>query len=193
MLQGPLKIGAHHTHVPLPRRGQRCLDRQGQDGRIAVCVAEAWQRRRKRSSEVPRETHSYSLHSDARQIIISPGSISTDRRATSSSSSDKGLWFADRPENSFQLRGVESLGGERERQLRGIRSGWVSRSTKSKEAKAYQLNQACSRGSTNCVQIQRAAGIKTDTQSQQQLTMRAMNRPKSCTAGIWVSGEQSAV
>lgn len=134
-----------------------------------------------------------SLHSDARQIIISPGSISTDRRATSSSSSDKGLWFADRPENSFQLREVESLGGERERQLRGIRSGWVSRSTKSKEAKAYQLNQACSRGSTNCVQIQRAAGIKTDTQSQQQLTMRAMNRPKSCTAGIWVSGEQSAV
>lgn len=44
----------------------------------------------------------------AREIIISPGSISTDRSATSSSSSDKGLWLADRPENDFQLHRDES-------------------------------------------------------------------------------------
>ncbi len=45
----------------------------------------------------------------ARTIIISPGSISTDRSATSSSSSDKGLWLADRQENSFQLQREEEV------------------------------------------------------------------------------------
>lgn len=46
---------------------------------------------------------------NAREIIISPGSISTDRSATSSSSSDKGPWLADRPENSFQLQREEEV------------------------------------------------------------------------------------
>lgn len=63
--------------------------------------------------------HSPPVHSyNARKITISPGSISTDRSATSSSSSDKGLWLADRPENRFQLRGEEEVQGER--QLKGL-------------------------------------------------------------------------
>lgn len=57
-------------------------------------------------------------------------------------------------------------------------------SHKSKEIIPHRFNQVYSRGSTHWVQIHRAAGIRADTQSQQQLTMRAMNRPKSCTAGI---------
>lgn len=51
---------------------------------------------------LPPPYHSY----NAGTIIISPGSMSTDRSATSSSSSDKGPWLADRPQNSFQLRGA---------------------------------------------------------------------------------------
>lgn len=43
------------------------------------------------------------------EIIISPGSISTDRSATSSSSSDNGLWLADRPDNSFQLQREDAV------------------------------------------------------------------------------------
>ncbi len=46
---------------------------------------------------------------NASEITISPGSISTDRSATSSSSSDKGPWLADRPENSFQLQREEEV------------------------------------------------------------------------------------
>lgn len=53
-------------------------------------------------SHSPSPHHSY----NAGKIIISPGSMSTDRSATSSSSSDKGPWLADRPQNSFQLRGA---------------------------------------------------------------------------------------
>lgn len=50
-------------------------------------------------------SHSPPHHSfNDSEIIISPGSISTDRSATSSSSSDKGPWLVDRPENSFQLQ-----------------------------------------------------------------------------------------
>lgn len=52
------------------------------------------------------------------------------------------------------------------------------------ETAPHRLIQACSRGSTHSVHTHSAAGISTDTQNQQQLTMRAMNRPKSCTAGI---------
>lgn len=54
----------------------------------------------------------------ASEIIISPGSISTDRSATSSSSSDKGLWLADRHENNFELQREEGARGER--QLKGL-------------------------------------------------------------------------
>lgn len=48
----------------------------------------------------------------------------------------------------------------------------------------HQFIQACSWGSTHSIQTHRVAGISMETQSQQQLTMRVMNRPKSCTAGI---------
>lgn len=58
--------------------------------------------------------HSHSTSS--RVIIISPGSSSTDRSATSSSSSDKGLWLADSRGNNFQLQKEKAVLEEKPKQ-----------------------------------------------------------------------------
>lgn len=51
-------------------------------------------------------------------------------------------------------------------------------------AAPYHFRQAFPWAAPQRLHMQRAAGMRTDTHTQQQLTMRAINNPKSWTAGI---------
>lgn len=101
MLQAPLKICAHHTYMALPWRGQE----------VSPSVLLDCGHDKDRSLVVPGLIPvPHSLPHLYLEIIISPGSFSTDRRATSSSSSsDKGPWFADKLEKSFRLQREEEV------------------------------------------------------------------------------------
>ena len=72
MLQGPLEVHAHHTHMLLSWRGQRCLHWQGQNGCIAICVTGAWPRQREGALVVPGRGAFYSPDSFPFPILPPP-------------------------------------------------------------------------------------------------------------------------